>query len=127
MLFEAGGDCSEMLPLAEEPLDGIAIAVEEGTEGRDVLAVGHRLDVGPGAARFQAAAQAVAVAGAIGQQDLALADSVEQPIASSMSAELRPSWACPSVSFSRIGRPLASTSAWILVVGPPRERPMHRV
>ena len=33
---------------------------------------------------------------------------------------------CPSVSLSRIGRPRASTSTWILVVKPPRERPMQR-
>ena len=43
-----------------------------------------------------------------------------------MSAAERPSWACPSVSFRAIGRPRASTSAWIFVVRPPRERPMQR-
>jgi hypothetical protein len=32
----------------------------------------------------------------------------------------------PSVSFSRISRPSASTSAWILVVSSLRERPMQR-
>ena len=42
-----------------------------------------------------------------------------------MSAALRPSCACPSVSLIAIGRPLVSTKAWILVVRPPRERPMH--
>src|ERR1700753_1472237 len=34
------------------------------------------------------------------------------------------SW--PAVSLSLIGRPLRSTSAWILVVRPPLERPRHR-
>src|SRR5437763_11251278 len=42
-----------------------------------------------------------------------------------MSAALRPSWACRSVSLMMIGIPLASTRAWILVDRPPRERPMH--
>ena len=44
-----------------------------------------------------------------------------------MSAALLPSWAWPSVSFKAIGSPLASTSAWIFVVDPPHERPMHRL
>ncbi len=43
-----------------------------------------------------------------------------------MSAALRPSCACPSVSLSPIGRPSALTRACILVVRPPRERPMQR-
>src|SRR3954467_6737199 len=43
-----------------------------------------------------------------------------------MSVALRPSCACPGVIFNKIGRPLASTNAWILVVSPPLERPMHR-
>lgn len=42
-----------------------------------------------------------------------------------MSTAERPSWACPAVSFSRIGRPAASTKAWIFVLSPPRERPMQ--
>src|ERR1700739_4965543 len=46
---------------------------------------------------------------------------------SSSSTALLPSWAWPSVSLSAIGFPLASTRAWILVVSPPRERPMHRL
>lgn len=38
-----------------------------------------------------------------------------------MSAALRPSCAWPSVSLSVTGKPLASTTAWILVVSPPRD------
>ena len=33
---------------------------------------------------------------------------------------------CPAVNFSRIGRPCWSSSAWFLVVSPPRKRPGHR-
>ena len=43
-----------------------------------------------------------------------------------MSAALAMSLACPAVSLSWIGRPCASTRAWILVVSPPRERPTQR-
>jgi hypothetical protein len=42
-----------------------------------------------------------------------------------MSAVPRPSCAWPAVSLSAIGKPFVSTSAWILVVRPPRERPMQ--
>src|SRR5690554_6014645 len=48
------------------------------------------------------------------------------PRRSSISNALLPSWAWPGVSLRATGRPLASTRAWILVVNPPRERPMHR-
>lgn len=36
------------------------------------------------------------------------------------------SWTCPPVSRRATGRPSASTRAWILLVRPPRERPMPR-
>src|SRR5262249_15802530 len=71
MLFEARCDCPEMLEFAEEALDQIAIAVEEGAEGRDPHATGHRLDVGPSTVTGHVLAQGVAVVGAIGQEDLA--------------------------------------------------------
>src|SRR5262249_35932564 len=54
----------------EETLDEIAVAIEEGAEGRDVLAVGHRLDVGPRTAPGEIVAQPVGVIAAVGQQDL---------------------------------------------------------
>src|SRR3990172_7507544 len=39
------------------------------------------------------------------------------------SAQVR-SWSCPGVSIKAQGLPKASTSAWILVVSPPRDRPI---
>lgn len=60
-----------MLELVEEALDEVSVAVEEAAEGGDVLAVGHGLDVGPGASTGEILAQGVAVIGAVGQQDLA--------------------------------------------------------
>src|SRR5438105_227906 len=36
------------------------------------------------------------------------------------------SWTWPPVSLRATGRPSASTRAWILLVSPPRERPMPR-
>jgi len=46
----AGGNGAEVLEFAEEPLDEIAVAIEEPAEGGNALAPRHRLDIGPGAA-----------------------------------------------------------------------------
>src|SRR4051812_48085161 len=66
-----------MLDLAEETLDEVAIAVEEGAESRRVDPSRYGLDVGPGAALRQAHAEGVTVIGAVGEQDLAGAEAVE--------------------------------------------------
>src|SRR3546814_12466978 len=50
VLFVARRDGAVVLDLAEEALDAVAVAVEEGAEGGSGPALGHRLDVGPGAA-----------------------------------------------------------------------------
>lgn len=77
MLFEAGGDSPEVFELAEEALDAISVAIEERAEGGHVDAPWHRLDAAPGAAAGEVRAQGVAVIGAVGQQDLVLAEAVE--------------------------------------------------
>ena len=43
VLFVAGGDGPEVLELVEEALDEVAVAIEEGAEGRDVGATGSGL------------------------------------------------------------------------------------
>ena len=43
MFFVSGGDGAEVLELVEEALDEVAIAVEEGAEGRDADASGMGL------------------------------------------------------------------------------------
>jgi hypothetical protein len=44
----------------EEALDAVSVAVQEGAEGRDVLAAGHGFDVCPSAAFGECRAQGVA-------------------------------------------------------------------
>ena len=119
-LVIAGGDCAEVFELAEEPLDLIALAIQHRIEGREAFSRRHEPDVGDDPACGEAVAQTVAVIAPVGEQRLAAA-----PMPSVMSAPDRPSCAWPSVSFRRIGRPRASTSAWIFVVSPPRQRPMQ--
>ena len=74
MLVVAGRDASERLELVEEPLDEVALLVEEGAEREGSGAVGFRFHVGPGAAGGETGAQGVGVVGAISEQDLAGAD-----------------------------------------------------
>lgn len=77
MLFEAGGNGSEMLDLVEEAFDEIAISVEERAERRNVDASRHGFDVRPGAALGQAVSEGVAVMGAIGEQGLSGAKAIQ--------------------------------------------------
>lgn len=77
MLFEAGCDGSEVFEFIEEALDAIAISIKVGTEGWDVDAPRHRLDVGPDSPVGQLLAKGIAVVSAIGQQDLSGPEGVE--------------------------------------------------
>lgn len=60
---------------------------------------------------------AVSVLSLVGQHDGARTEMVEQRVSGLTIC------ACPAVRPSRIGSPCASTTAWIFVVRPPRERP----
>ena len=73
-------DQTEVLDLAEEPLDLIAVLVQEGTEGGHVLAVGHLLDVGPGPLLGQTLAPRVAVVGPIAQKGLPRSKTAERVV-----------------------------------------------
>lgn len=83
---------------AEVAFDEVAVPIEEGAEGRPVDASRHRLDVGSGAALGEAVAQRVAVVGAVGQQDLVVADgrgswlSARPASAPCIGRERRPQW-----------------------------------
>jgi hypothetical protein len=77
VLFEAGGDSSEMLELIEEALDEVAVSVEPPAECRNVHPARHRLDVCPGAPVPEFCAEGVAIVTAIGKQHLARADGAD--------------------------------------------------
>jgi hypothetical protein len=84
VLFEAGGDCSEVLKFVEESLDEVSFFVKLMVDLGDVHAVRHGFDVGFGVALGQSGTQSVAVIGTIGEQGLV------GPALSSMSSALRP-------------------------------------
>ena len=61
----------------EEAFDEIAEAIEVGAEGGDVHPMGHWFDVAPCALLCEARPQRVAVVAAVGQEDLAFAETGE--------------------------------------------------
>jgi len=77
VFFETGRNRSEMFEFAEEALDEVTIAVEEGAEGGDVDPSRHRSDVGPGSLISQGFTQGVTVIGPIGEKRLAGAHIVQ--------------------------------------------------
>src|SRR5215204_2573823 len=77
VLFVAGCDGAVVFELREKALDEIALAVEPRTEGERPLAAPHWSDVHPCAAIGEGLAQPIAVVSAVGEQDLALAQSLQ--------------------------------------------------
>ena len=100
----ACGDGAAVREFVEEALDEVTFAIE----------------------REVAIALGLAI-GLWGDQwgDLALVESVDRRIGA-IDQWLRASrsWAWPGVCIDSTGLPRASTSAWILVVSPPRDRPI---
>ncbi len=66
-----------MLDFVEEPFGQIALAIEPSVESQGCDAIGHRLHIGPGAARGQGLAQGIGVVGSICQQHVAAFDGVD--------------------------------------------------
>ena len=113
----AGGDGTKVLEFVEEALDEVALAIEhEITTARTLrLALGGitgAMSRRSSASMKGSASKALSPSTAPGSTD-----------SSSGSAQVR-SCACPGVSITSTGLPSASTRAWILVVSPPRERPI---
>jgi len=75
-VFISSGDGSEVFDLVEEPIDQIAISVEEGAERWDIGNGRHRLDVVPHATIREGLAQGVTVVCPICKEHLISADPV---------------------------------------------------
>ena len=110
-----GGDAAEFLDLTEEVFDQMAPLVHFEVAGDHGDPVGFGRDHGGRAPIVQIGADPVAVEGLVGQKSAEI--EVRQKRGDTGAV----------VSGSRTNRtrlPSASTSATILVVNPPRERPM---
>src|SRR5690625_573439 len=77
VFFVSHGDGAEVLEFVEEALDEVSVAIKKGTEGRRVEASGHRFDARPGAAFLDRLTQSVGVVGAVSEQDVSLAQTVQ--------------------------------------------------
>ena len=112
-----GGDTAEVLQLGEETLDEVTVAVEPPAEAGFPAPVALGRDVGRCAVILDQLSDAV------GTYALSASTMVCGPSWLSSVSAICPSCAWSVVRPSLIGSPCASTTAWILVVSPPRERP----
>ena len=120
VFFVTGCDATAMLDLVEEPLDAIAVAIEHTAEAGAPPAVDLGWNIRCGARGLHATPQPIGIVGLVGEQDRSLAQMAQQPDSGGQSD------AWPGVRTNSSGRPLASVSAWIFVVSPPRLRPIQR-
>jgi hypothetical protein len=67
----------ELFEFAEEALDEVAVAIEEGADDGAALAISHRLDVGPDTTLGQLGPERVTIVSAIGEQDVTITQSVQ--------------------------------------------------
>ena len=113
----ACGDAAECLDVAEEVFDEVAPAVDLEIARDGLCAVGFGRDDRDRAAIVQQGAQRIDVEGLS-------ARSAPNWRPSMIGSTPTLSWRWPGMRMKRTKLPSASTSARILVVKPPRERPM---
>ena len=114
----ACGDPAQMLEFVEEALDQVALAIAFEVDGAyhpDVALAG---DVGGGSARGEEFDDAAGAVAAVGDR---VAGGPQSGDEAGQGGFVR---GLAGVSSKRTGRPTASATAWILVLNPPRERPM---
>lgn len=61
VLLETGSNGAKVLELVEEAFDEVQISIEEGTEGGNVVSVGHRPDTGPSSSFLVVFSQLIAI------------------------------------------------------------------
>jgi hypothetical protein len=116
-LVVAGSDAAEVLQLEKKRSIKLRSAIEALAEARLRALVSLRRDFGRGALVLDQRPEAIGIVGLVCQRDGAWAKVVGQRVGD------LPVMRLPAVRPSRTGRPCASTTTWILVVSPPRDRP----
>ena len=115
--FIAGRDASELFDELKETLDEVALGIESEVAIASALAVRLWRDDRLDGSHFEALDEGVGV--------VPLSPRRASGWASAARASAWViSWTWPPVRRSANGLPKASTITWILVVSPPRERPM---
>lgn len=120
MFLEARCDATAVFDPVEEAFDAIALPVERLGEAMSLGSIGLVGDVGGRTLGLDTVAYPIGVMGFVGQQDIAVSETIEKQGGAERVVGL-----ARSVSSSLMGRPRTSVSAWILVVSPPRERPIQ--
>ena len=115
----AGRDASEVLELVEEAFDEIALTVEVMGYRALLPAIPLGRDVG---ARAMVGNELEDGAGVVAPRSATVSRAGSRPSRRAGTAALSEAW--PGVITKRRGRPRPSTTTWILVLSPPRERPM---
>ena len=118
-----GGDAAELLDLAEEVLDQMTPLVHLEGAGDCGDPIGFRRDHGNRASVVQLGAEPVAVEGFVRQQGGEVEIGQKRGDTGAVVSLARQQDG-PGSRTNRTRLPSASTSATILVVNPPRERPM---
>ena len=107
-----------MFDLVEEAFDQVALSVEGRIDVALHLSVFLGRDVRPTAFGDDDLDQALPIIAAVADEIAASGERVEKRRGDG----LVEAW--PGLSRRRTGSPRSSTTAWILVLSPPRERPM---
>ena len=108
--------------LVEEALDQISVAIQKGAEDKRTLAVALGRDIGPDVLLLGLIANGTAVVCLVRQQGRAWLQVRKKLLG--CGAVLGAVMGLARFQSNPDRRPSASTRAWILVVRPPRERPM---
>lgn len=112
------GDTAEVLETAEGVLDQVAATVPVLVVADGAFAVASTGDDRNGSSVAKRAAQQVGIIALVGEQVSHAGCSLEQGRCGLHVTDVA------SRQHQRIGTPITSVSAWILVVQPPRERPI---
>jgi hypothetical protein len=101
--------------LAKEALDEVVLAIESLGEARLSFVLWLARDVARGTLAFDQRPEPISVIRLVGQDDDVRPDAIGQPVGD---------LACRSLAVkpSRTRSPCASTSAWTLIVIPPRQK-----
>lgn len=104
-----------MFDAIKAQLDEISLAIYLCREGEDVLTVGFGRSIGPDFPFCYGLADGIGVVSFVRKQRVAFFDASHEAFS------LRAVGTWSPVRQRLIGRPFASTIAWILLVGPPRK------
>lgn len=119
VLIVSGCDASKLFDLVEEELHEVPLPIDLARENEMTLPVGLRRDVGSGHSLGGLGPDGITVVALVRHQDVSLAELVRQRVGLGAVGDLPAGQT--EVDGATFG---VDTRAWILLVSPPRERPI---